>query len=76
MDIGNLFDLTGRVAVVTGGGDGIGKGCCLTLAAAGAAVVVSDTGIRPKMLPTALPPPVGKLYLQHAMCLMMLIWCG
>lgn len=42
MDIGNLFDLTGRVAVVTGGGDGIGKGCCLTLAAAGAAVVVSD----------------------------------
>lgn len=37
-----LFDLTGKVAVVTGGGDGIGKGACEILAAAGASVVVSD----------------------------------
>ena len=41
MEIQKLFDLTGKVAVVTGGGDGIGKGCCEILAAAGASVVVS-----------------------------------
>ena len=38
----SLFDLSGKVAVVTGGGDGIGKACCKLLAAAGAKVVVSD----------------------------------
>ena len=41
-EIQKLFDLSGKIAVVTGGGDGIGKGCCEILAAAGASIVVSD----------------------------------
>lgn len=45
MDIDKLFDLNGKVAIVTGAGDGIGKGCAQILASAGAAVVVSDINI-------------------------------
>src|SRR5438105_4852228 len=37
----NLFDLTGRVAIVTGGNGGIGLGMAEGLAAAGAAIVVA-----------------------------------
>lgn len=42
MNIDKLFDLAGKVAVVTGGGDGIGAECCRLLASAGASVIVSD----------------------------------
>lgn len=40
------LSLAGRVAVITGGGSGIGEAACLTLAEAGAAVAVVD--VRPE----------------------------
>lgn len=44
-DLRASFCLDGKVAVVTGAGDGIGKGCAKILASAGASVVVSDLSL-------------------------------
>jgi 2-dehydro-3-deoxy-D-gluconate 5-dehydrogenase len=40
MSLAGLFDLSGHVAVVTGGNGGIGRSIALSLAQAGAAVAV------------------------------------
>jgi 7-alpha-hydroxysteroid dehydrogenase len=42
METKNLFELKGKTAIVTGGGNGIGKACCEILASHGANVLVSD----------------------------------
>ncbi len=42
MTDGNLFDLTGKTAIVTGGGRGLGKAVALGFAQAGADVVVAS----------------------------------
>jgi 7-alpha-hydroxysteroid dehydrogenase len=42
MPIQDLFSLRGQVALVTGGGAGIGKATCLMFAEAGADVACTD----------------------------------
>jgi NAD(P)-dependent dehydrogenase (short-subunit alcohol dehydrogenase family) len=39
----SLFDLTGKTAVVTGGGKGLGEAMALALAGAGADVVIAGS---------------------------------
>lgn len=47
LSIRELFDLSGKVAIITGGAAGIGFGCAKRLAEAGAAVVIAE--INPEM---------------------------
>ena len=42
VSLASMLDLAGKVALVTGGGQGIGEAICRRLAEAGAAVVVTD----------------------------------
>ena len=45
MKINELFDLKNKVAIVTGGADGIGKATALLLAEAGAHIVIADLNV-------------------------------
>jgi len=45
VDIGSYFDLSGKVAVLTGGANGIGEASAQVLASAGATVVIGDIDI-------------------------------
>jgi NAD(P)-dependent dehydrogenase (short-subunit alcohol dehydrogenase family) len=45
MDVTELFDLTGKVAVVTGRAGGIGEVCAEALCDVGASVVVADINL-------------------------------
>lgn len=42
---GPVMALSGRLAVVTGGGSGIGKSTCRTLALEGASILVADINL-------------------------------
>jgi len=58
--IGSLFDLTGRVAAVTGGNRGIGRAMALGLARAGASVAVLARNAEQNQLVLAELEAIGK----------------
>ena len=48
-----MMDLSGKIALVTGAGRGIGRGCALELARAGADVLLNDRPGSPDLESTA-----------------------
>ncbi|MBX3436500.1 MAG: SDR family oxidoreductase [Planctomycetaceae bacterium] len=61
--IQQLFDLTGRVALITGGSGYLGRSLSRALAEAGATVVVaSRDGVRAQQVAGELPAPGGALH--------------
>lgn len=44
-DYSQLFDLSGKTAIVTGGANGIGKATALRLAQAGANIIIADLNL-------------------------------
>ena len=61
--IQNLFDLTGRVALITGGSGFLGNSLSRALAEAGASVVVGSRDLeRARSVTDALPTPSGAIH--------------
>jgi NAD(P)-dependent dehydrogenase (short-subunit alcohol dehydrogenase family) len=62
----SIFGLRGQVAVVTGGGDGLGREICLGLASAGATVVCADLRIAGAKETVAMIESLGGKGLAYA----------
>ena len=62
--IDTMFDLSGKVALVTGGAVGMGKASGLTLAAAGATVVLADDAERLAQYAADIPDSIETLALD------------
>ena len=50
MNISNLFDLSGKVAIVTGSENGIGKETAILLAKSGANIAIGDFNMEDKAM--------------------------
>ena len=57
-----MDDLTGRVAVVTGGGSGIGRGVALTLGAEGMMVAVADIQLKARTVAAEIESKGGRAF--------------
>ena len=62
-----MMDLSGKIALVTGAGRGIGRGCALELARAGADVLLNDRPGSPDLESTAGDRKSTRLNSSHAL---------